>query len=181
MEVVSGLVRPLCVLGMDAAKKVWDCNANIERLGNAMAPHIQAKIDAFGRHKERNGRGFMFSEAVEECLERVKKWNSKAQELLRSRNNRIWSPVRRYKRSGKIMECFSSYQDLLSQMESHGHELKVDIAMLEKAAASIQAMLNKFNAHKHRNPEFRYSDGAEEWLDLVTKWNDKAQALLGPQ
>ncbi|XP_024544231.1 probable disease resistance protein At1g15890 [Selaginella moellendorffii] len=178
---VSGLVSPLCVLGLDAAKKVWDCNANIERLENAMAPHIQAKIKAFSEHKERNGPGFMFSEAAEECLERVRTWNGRAQELLGSRNNRIWSPVRRYKRSGKIMECISSYQDLLSQIESHGHELNVDIAKLAKRATSIQAMLNKFHTHKHRNPEFRYSDGAEECLDLVTKWNDKAQALLGSQ
>ncbi|XP_024544397.1 probable disease resistance protein At1g61180 [Selaginella moellendorffii] len=175
---VSGLVTPLCV---DTAKKVWDCNANIERLENIMAPNIQDKIDAFGRRKEQNGPGFMFSEAAEECLERVRKWNSKAQELLGSRNNRIWNPVRRYKRSGKIMDCTNSYDGLLAQIERHGHELNVDIAKLEKGATSIRAMLNKFNTHKHRNPDFRYSDGAEEWLDLVTKWNDKAQALLGSQ
>ncbi|XP_024534441.1 probable disease resistance protein At1g61180 [Selaginella moellendorffii] len=179
MECVSGLVSQLCGLGLDAAKKVWDCNANIERLEN-MAPNIQAKVNAFSEHKQQNP-GFMFSEAAEECLERVRTWNSKAQGLLGSRNNRIWNPVRRYKRSGKIMECISPYQDLLSQIESHGHELNVDIAMLEKGGASIQALLNKFHTHKHRNPEFRYSDGAEECLDHVTKWNDKAQALLGSQ
>ncbi|XP_024522193.1 putative disease resistance protein At5g05400 isoform X2 [Selaginella moellendorffii] len=180
MEVVGSLASALCGLALGPAKKIWDCNANIETLENK-APHIRDKINAFGRHKERNGPGFMFSEAAEECLERVREWNTKAQALLGSRHNRIWSPIKRYKRSNEIAKSLSAYGDLLSQIQGHEHELNVHIEELKKRSSRIQATLDKFNAPKHRNPDFRYSGEAEAWLTELTEWTEKAQALLGSQ
>ncbi|XP_024544388.1 probable disease resistance protein At1g15890 [Selaginella moellendorffii] len=180
MEVVGSLASALCGLALGPAKKIWDCNANIETLENK-AHHIQDKMNAFGRHKERNGPGFMFSQAAEECLERVKEWNTKAQALLGSRHNRIWGPIKRYKRSNEIAKSLSAYDDLLSQIQGHEHELNVHIEELKKRASRIQATLDKFNAPKHRNPDFRYSGEAEAWLTELTEWTKKAQALLGSQ
>ncbi|XP_024545393.1 disease resistance protein RGA2-like [Selaginella moellendorffii] len=179
MEVVGSLASALCGLALGPAKKIWDCNANIDTLENK-APHIQDKIDAFSVHKQRNP-GFTFSQAAEKCLERVRKWNAKAQALLGSRDNRIWSPIKRYKRSNDIAKSLSAYDDLLSQIQGHEHELNVHIEELKKRASRIQATLDKFNAPKHRNPDFRYSGEAEAWLTELTEWTKKAQALLGSQ
>ncbi|XP_024522198.1 probable disease resistance protein At1g15890 isoform X2 [Selaginella moellendorffii] len=179
MEGVGSLASALCGLALGPAKKIWDCNANIETLENK-AHHIQAKINAFDHHKERNGPGFMFSQAAEECLERVRKWNTKAQALLGSRHNRIWSPIKRYKRSDEIAKSLSAHGDLLSQIQGHEHELNVHIEELKKTSR-IQATLDKFNAPKHKNPDFRYSGEAEAWLTELTEWTARAQALLGSQ
>ncbi|XP_024522200.1 probable disease resistance protein At1g61300 [Selaginella moellendorffii] len=175
MEVVGSLTGVLCGLALGPAKKIWDCNANIDTLENK-APHIQDKIEAFSVHKQQNP-GFTFSEAAEKCLERVRTWNTTAQALLRSRHNRIWSPIKRYKRSNEIAKSLSAYDDLLSQIQGHEHELNVHIEKLEKRASRIQATLDKFNAPKHRNPDFRYSGEAEAWLTELTEWTKKAQAL----
>ncbi|XP_024545401.1 probable disease resistance protein At1g61300 [Selaginella moellendorffii] len=179
MEVVGSLAGALCGLALGPAKKIWDCNANIDTLENK-AHHIQAKINAFSDHKQQNS-GFTFSEAAEECLERVREWNTKAQALLGSRDNRIWSPIKRYKRSDEIAKSLSAYDDLLSQIQGHEHELNVHVEELKKRASRIQATLDKFNAPKHRNPDFRYSGEAEAWLTELTEWTKKAQALLGSQ
>ncbi|XP_024522186.1 disease resistance protein RPS5-like isoform X2 [Selaginella moellendorffii] len=179
MEVVGSLASALCGLALRPAKKIWDCNANIETLENK-APHIRHKINAFSDHKQQNP-GFTFSQAAEECLERVRKWNTTAQALLGSRHNRIWSPIKRYKRSNDIAKSLSAYDDLLSQIQGHEHELNVHIEELKKRASRIQATLDKFNAPKHRNPDFRYSGEAEAWLTGLTEWTKKAQALLGSQ
>ncbi|XP_024516407.1 putative disease resistance protein RGA4 [Selaginella moellendorffii] len=179
MEVVGSLASALCGLALGPAKKIWDCNANIEKLENK-APNIQAKINAFSDHKQQNP-GFTFSQAAEECLERVRKWNAKAQALLGSRHNRIWRPIKRYKRSDEIAKSLSAYGDLLSQIQGHEHELNVHIEELKKRSSRIQATLDKFNAPKHRNPDFRYSGEAEAWLTELTEWTKKAQALLGSQ
>ncbi|XP_024545411.1 probable disease resistance protein At1g15890 [Selaginella moellendorffii] len=179
MEVVGSLTSVLCGLALAPAKKIWDCNANIETLEN-QAPNIQAKINAFSDHKQQNS-GFTFSQAAEECLERVRKWNTTAQALLGSRHNRIWSPIKRYKRSNEIAKSLSAYDDLLSQIQGHEHELNVHIEELKKRASRIQATLDKFNAPKDRNPDFRYSGEAEAWLTELTEWTEKAQALLGSQ
>ncbi|XP_024522188.1 putative disease resistance RPP13-like protein 2 isoform X2 [Selaginella moellendorffii] len=87
----------------------------------------------------------------------------------------------RYKRSNEIAKSLSAYGDLLSQIQGHEHELNVHIEELKKRASRIQATLDKFNAPKHRNPDFRYSGEAEAWLTELTEWTKKAQALLGSQ
>ncbi|XP_024522190.1 disease resistance protein RPS5-like isoform X2 [Selaginella moellendorffii] len=179
MEVVGSLTGVLCGLALGPAKKIWDCNANIDTLENK-APHIQDKIEAFSVHKQQNP-GFTFSEAAEKCLERVRKWNTTAQALLGSRHNRIWSPIKRYKRSNDIAKSLSAYDDLLSHIQGHEHELNVHIEDLQKRASRTQPTLDKFNAPKHRNPDFRYSGEAEAWLTELTEWTEKAQALLGSQ
>ncbi|XP_024522199.1 probable disease resistance protein At1g15890 isoform X3 [Selaginella moellendorffii] len=87
----------------------------------------------------------------------------------------------RYKRSDEIAKSLSAHGDLLSQIQGHEHELNVHIEELKKRASRIQATLDKFNAPKDRNPDFRYSGEAEAWLTELTEWTKTAQALLGSQ
>ncbi|XP_024523009.1 probable disease resistance protein At1g15890 [Selaginella moellendorffii] len=122
MEFASCVAVPLARMGIDALQKVWCWDANLGVLEHRAA-NINAKIDAFDAPKHTNP-GFKFSDAAEECLDRIKAWNHKAQELLVARRN-IWNPKVRYERYGAIDEAIRLYDDLLSQIESYERELEL--------------------------------------------------------